>query len=544
MLLLGAGSRWAAANGTRALYINWFDNLMVHPNELLSDPRLLFPRRVWISHALEQAGFEVSFAPDIPADLSEFDVVLIDAYFACQPSNEPAVENYIHEGGGIVLMGGVPCYFAVYSRDLWPGGDLSPIQEWFGALAFANAGGYAYIIVDNPFGTLLQSGESLFAPREFDDDGPFSHAGATSLHADVEIFAEWESGATLAFTHEYGKGRVYFQAEPHLNDYVQTPTGPTSKFMWSPSNTKTDDPVLFDASLSLPGWNATDTLPIIEYFWNFGDGNVASTSYPTIVHSYEVPSTYNVTLRVTDSEGSCSSESRMITFRRPTFVSISTSASSILAGFAVDITGCLYDSRGNSLADESVVLYYTFPGVTERFPITSGITDSFGRYYAQWIAPATGYFTIIAEWFGNATHTRAISNVTLSSLPYKNECVFLVESNSTISSLAFNTTGLELSFTAAGANGTTGYVKITLAKSLIEKIADVKVYIDGDPIEYTASSTDVSWVLTFTYLHSIHQVTIAIGGKGSVDVAFTIFIGAIIVVLVVAALVYTRKKRS
>ncbi len=54
----------------------------------------------------------------------------------------------------------------------------------------------------------------------------------------------------------------------------------------------------FDASASVSPIGT-----IASYSWDFGDGNTATTSLPTITHIYSVPGTYLVSLRVTNSAG-------------------------------------------------------------------------------------------------------------------------------------------------------------------------------------------------------------------------------------------------
>lgn len=75
LTLLGAGAKWAAGNGTSALYVNWKDNWESHhltdgrtwgpwPTELEMDKW-----RISVSDALKESGFDVKFAGDIPDDL-------------------------------------------------------------------------------------------------------------------------------------------------------------------------------------------------------------------------------------------------------------------------------------------------------------------------------------------------------------------------------------------------------------------------------------------------------------------------------------------
>jgi YVTN family beta-propeller protein len=57
-------------------------------------------------------------------------------------------------------------------------------------------------------------------------------------------------------------------------------------------------PTVFDASTS-----NSPTGTIATYFWDFGDGNTATTTLPVITHVYNAPGTYFVTLIVTNTAG-------------------------------------------------------------------------------------------------------------------------------------------------------------------------------------------------------------------------------------------------
>lgn len=191
-------------------------------------------------------------------------------------------------------------------------------------------------------------------------------------------------------------------------------------------------------------------------------------------------------------------------------VSISTSSSSTTVRFNVNITGRLTDEYGHGLAHETVVLHYALLGVSTWTLIATDATDTLGNYFAAWIPPATGDFTIEAEWAGNTTYSEAKDNVTLSCFSYNNQYILSVESNSTITDLAFDATNSVLSFTASGLNDTNGYAKVTVSKSLAGNITDVRVYIDGIQSEYTAASTDDSWLLSLNYTHSGHRVAVVV----------------------------------
>jgi parallel beta-helix repeat protein len=292
---------------------------------------------------------------------------------------------------------------------------------------------------------------------------------------------------------------------PLMSPWLTQPNPPVASFIYTETIPQVGMKVTFDASSSFD-WDED----IASYCWDFGDGNITSTDDQLVIHSYAVLGTFNVTLTVLDRKGLTSSCSQLIHVMMSTFVSISTSSLSAYIGFRVNINGTLRDFYGNPVANEPIILYYTFPRISTSFPITSCLTNPSGYYYVQWISSATGYFEIKAQWTGNSTHFGANNIISLSAIPYENQYVFSVESNSTVSGLTFDATSSELRFSASGQNGTTGYAKATIAKSLVENVTDIKVYIDENQCEYSAISIDDSWVLTFYYVHSIHEVLVAI----------------------------------
>jgi len=97
-------------------------------------------------------------------------------------------------------------------------------------------------------------------------------------------------------------------------------------------------------------------------------------------------------------------------------------------------------------------------------------------------------------------------SLTASPTPDSNN--FNIESNSTVSAFSFNSSIPEITFTVNGTTGTTGYVKATISKNFMPNAENIKVYLDGNQIDYNLDSTDNSWIVTFTYQHSTHQVAI------------------------------------
>jgi hypothetical protein len=463
-VLLGAGARWAGRNGTTALYVNNRDNWAAHHLTDGADWEWLFSEKKRenvtssVTAVLEQSGFEVTLVGDIPGNLGDYDLVVLDAYYAIEPRYSELMRNYVSDGGGVVLLQGAPCYFVYYSKILSTGTDLTSIQDWCGGGHYINAGGFASPAFDNPFGTSLLKSD-IVGTHIYPICAAFS-----SLNADATAIAFWNSGSIFAYTNEYGSGRVY--------------------------------------------WQSTVS---IEY--------KISDSTPS-----------------TDSSGV------------PTSISISTDVPSAFVGFGVDVSGVLSDTDGNALYNEPVALFYTFPSYESWVPVTSDTTNEFGEYDIRWIPPATGFFTLKAEWKGNATHLGSSDVLSLTTVPYENDRVLSVESNSTVSAFAFNSTSLELSFSVSGSDGTTGYVKLTVAKSIISDVAGVKVFLDGKELVYSASSSGDSWLLTFTYGHSSHQIRIGLAAS-TATMSFTgimlwIAIGAApIAIAVIGLLVYFKKRK-
>jgi hypothetical protein len=184
-----------------------YDNLVAHPNPLIPDPNVFLARRDSISFTLRSYGFDLDVSADIPSNLSDYAVVVVDATFACEPVVEPILRSYVANGGGVILRGSAPCYLSSYCKNFQAGTDLTPIQEWLGATTFGNIGGSVHVCVDHPFNTSLVSGDTLMT-------GVGSSSSCIlDLHADTQVMAVWETGEVFAFTHEYGEGWVYFIAD-------------------------------------------------------------------------------------------------------------------------------------------------------------------------------------------------------------------------------------------------------------------------------------------------------------------------------------------
>lgn len=232
----------------------------------------------------------------------------------------------------------------------------------------------------------------------------------------------------------------------------------------------------------------------------------------------------------------------------PSNLSLSLSSSTSYVVVKIEISGNLtYNEKG--ILSAPILLSYSATSGQSWNDITLINTTSNGRYSAVWMPQATGNYLVRAIWAGNSTFPRASTTVNLAVTAFEGKNVFAVESNSTISALAFNATSLELSFTVSGENGTRGYVKVTIAKSLISNIADVKVYLDGNQTEYSATSQDDSWILTFTYTHSTRHVTINLKTAITTGISpyltpWIYLIAAVIVIALISGIIIMRRRKK
>lgn len=114
-----------------------------------------------------------------------------------------------------------------------------------------------------------------------------------------------------------GKGGE-IPASPPVDGLVtvtpRSPT-PTAAFVWYPSTPRVNQTVMFNGTGSMPGWNGTGYVPIVIYSWDFGDSNVTSGYYPTIVHTYTAVRDYVVNLNVADADGFQANATHLVSVR-------------------------------------------------------------------------------------------------------------------------------------------------------------------------------------------------------------------------------------
>ncbi len=230
-------------------------------------------------------------------------------------------------------------------------------------------------------------------------------------------------------------------------------------------------------------------------------------------------------------------------------LSVTCQSSASYSNFKVSITGSL-TIGGAGISGVLVLLSYSVNEGNSWIGLTTAGTDSNGNFDAVWYPSASGNYILNAYWAGNATLSDANTTISFAVLPYQTQSVFSVSSNSTISEFAFNSTSNELSFTVSGPPGTTGYVDVNIPKSLVSDVSSLKVYLDGNQLTYAVESQGDSWLLSFTYHHSTHQVTITMGTVSSTPLKQSqlleiVIAGAIIAAIaIVAGFLVVRKNKD
>ena len=223
------------------------------------------------------------------------------------------------------------------------------------------------------------------------------------------------------------------------------------------------------------------------------------------------------------------------------------------SGSKVEISGNLL-LNGNSVADSPILISYSVTGgnTWESLTLVNTLTD--GSFKAIWNPDVTGNYLIKATSDATSTMNGASKTINLALTPDPEHNVFTLTSNSTITQFAFNPDTKELRFIASGTSGTKGYVNIYIPKTILSDISTLKAYIDGTQTNFTSESQTDSWLISFTYSHSTHTITMAMGDVLQVSntntdslpqwLLYAIPIALVAVIAIIAVVFKTRAKKS
>jgi hypothetical protein len=233
-------------------------------------------------------------------------------------------------------------------------------------------------------------------------------------------------------------------------------------------------------------------------------------------------------------------------------LSVSCQSSTTFSDFRAEISGSL-TYNGTGLAGVPVLLSYSVNGGNSWTALTLVNTDDNGDFTAVWLLVVTGNYLLKAEWGGNSSYAETSTEISFSVTSSPEQNVISVASTSTISAFAFNSTSRQLTFNVTGPSGTTGHTYVYVPKSLITDIFDLQVFLDGNPLDYNAESTGNSWLVTFTYHHSAHEVAMILNDTLSTPTIPTnvnqlaqwvTYIVIIALSLTVVILLVSRKKKN
>jgi PKD repeat protein len=139
-----------------------------------------------------------------------------------------------------------------------------------------------------------------------------------------------------------GEADIYaqnIQPDGTLGVVIDQP--PVADFTWAPSNPTPQSIVQFtDLSYDPVGY-------IVNWTWDFGDGNSSSTQHPT--HQYNNPGTYTVCLTVIDNDGANDSVSKDVIVNNPS----NNLNISIKSGLGLGITVIFGNNGSNDALIES-----------------------------------------------------------------------------------------------------------------------------------------------------------------------------------------------
>jgi hypothetical protein len=225
---------------------------------------------------------------------------------------------------------------------------------------------------------------------------------------------------------------------------------------------------------------------------------------------------------------------------------LSCTSSTSFSAFKVTISGKL-SVNDAGIYGVPILLSYSVNGGNSWQDLTLVNTGSLGYFQAEWRPSVTGNYLIKAIYEGNDDFSEASQTVNLAVTSYA-EDVFSINTNSTISNLRFNSASKQLSFSVTGPSNTNGYANVNIAKTIIQDSSNIKVYLDGNNVDYTAASTEDSWLLHFTYQHSTHEVTVnlanstLLGGNQLGNWVIYIVIAFVVIAIVGVIIALKRKK--
>jgi hypothetical protein len=231
-------------------------------------------------------------------------------------------------------------------------------------------------------------------------------------------------------------------------------------------------------------------------------------------------------------------------------LSLSCKSTPSALGSKVEISGNLLVD-GSPIADSPILISYSVTGGNTWQSLTLVRTLSDGAFAAIWQPDVTGNYLIKATSEATSTMNGVSKTINLALTPDAAHNVFTLTSNSTITQFTFKPDDKELSFIASGPSDTKGYVNIYIPKTIINDISTLKAYLDGVQISFNSEDQADSWLISFTYSHSTHTITMTLAEPAAISSTNTNSIPEIVyylipgvAIIIVLAAVFTLKRKT
>lgn len=276
------------------------------------------------------------------------------------------------------------------------------------------------------------------------------------------------------------------------------------------------DGTLFANRSMMIRWTSTDAWGIDHFACSFDGNSFASIGLAMQIGVVGLTDgMHNLSVRVVDYAGNIAQKNLEFIVDARLMLDIICDVPAGAFGSGVSITGNIrHMANATGVPGLSLMVYYSVTGGATWNEISSVTTGLNGGYSVLWLPTATGEYLIKVTWSGNTSLYPCDNQTNLAVTFYADKYVFAVQSNSIVSSLAFNSSRGELNFTVNGQPNSTGYARVLISKDLVKDAAKIKLYIDGRLANYELSSTTDSWVLLLTSGHNTSQISVSFGSSG------------------------------
>lgn len=172
--------------------------------------------------------------------------------------------------------------------------------------------------------------------------------------------------------------------------------------------------------------------------------------------------------------------------------------------------------NGVGISNAVIQFSYKANGASTWQFLSNVNTSYAGSFSFGWNASVSVNYVINATWPGNDNYPSAstIANFTTTTFNNQNSALFSVNSNSTITNFAFDSSTNELSFGVSGPPGTTGYAQVGAPELPFPDFPtnNGSIMLDGVPTSnYDYQSVGDTWSIDLMYNQSSHIVVIELG---------------------------------